>query len=49
MLVDASRGADLLALGSRGHGELAGALIGSVAEHCTARAHCPVLVVHDGS
>ena len=49
VLVDASSGADLLALGSRGHGELSGVLIGSVTEHCVAHAHCPVLVVRDGS
>lgn len=44
VLIDASRGADLLVVGSRGHGEFAGMLIGSVSEHCVANAHCPVLV-----
>jgi nucleotide-binding universal stress UspA family protein len=43
-LVDASRGAELLVVGSRGHGEYAGMLIGSVSEHCVSTAHCPVLV-----
>ena len=47
VLVDASRGAELLALGSRGHGEVGGLLLGSVTEHCAARAQCPVLVVRD--
>jgi len=47
VLVEASRGADLLALGSRGHHELAGALLGSVSEHCVAHAHSPVLVMGD--
>lgn len=45
ILIDASRGADLLALGSRGHGEFAGMLLGSVSEHCVTNAHCPVLVM----
>jgi len=47
VLVDASRGAELLALGTRGHGELGGLLLGSVTEHCAAHAHCPVLVLRD--
>ena len=44
ILVEASRGADLLVVGSRGHGEFVGMLIGSVSEHCATNAHCPVLV-----
>jgi len=47
VLVDASRGADLLVVGCRGHGEIAGMLIGSVSEHCATSAHCPVLVLRD--
>jgi nucleotide-binding universal stress UspA family protein len=46
-LIEASRGADLLVLGSRGHGEFVGMLLGSVSEHCVAHAHCPVLVIRD--
>lgn len=48
LLVEASRGADLLVLGSRGRGEFVGMLLGSVSEHCVSNAHCPVLVVRDG-
>jgi nucleotide-binding universal stress UspA family protein len=43
-LVAASSHADLLVVGSRGHGELGGMLLGSVSEHCAAGAHCPVVV-----
>jgi nucleotide-binding universal stress UspA family protein len=44
VLVDASEGAELLVVGSRGHGEFVGMFIGSVSEYCAAHAHCPVLV-----
>jgi nucleotide-binding universal stress UspA family protein len=44
ILVEASKGADLLVVGSRGHGEFVGMLLGSVSEHCAMNAHCPVLV-----
>jgi nucleotide-binding universal stress UspA family protein len=46
-LVDASRGADVLVIGSRGHGGLVGLLLGSVSEHCVTHAHSPVLVIRD--
>jgi len=46
-LVKAAHGADLLVVGSRGHGEFAGMLLGSVSEHCVTNATCPVLVLRD--
>lgn len=45
ILLQAAEQADLLVLGSRGHGELSGMLLGSVSLHCVTHAHCPVLVV----
>jgi nucleotide-binding universal stress UspA family protein len=44
VLVDASEGADLLVVGSQGHG-LAGALLGSVGRYCAHYAACPVVVM----
>jgi len=45
VLLDASVGADLLVVGSRGHGALHDALVGSVAHECIMGAPCPVVVV----
>jgi len=45
VLIDQSQDADLLVVGSRGHGEFTGMLLGSVSEHCVSHAACPVVVV----
>jgi nucleotide-binding universal stress UspA family protein len=39
------RNADLVVVGSRGHGRLSGLLLGSVAQKLVSHAPCPVLVV----
>jgi len=44
VLIKESKGAELLVVGSRGHGEFFGMLIGSTSEHCVANAACPVVV-----
>lgn len=44
-LVEASRHADLLVIGTRGHGRVAGALLGGVAQKCLQSAECPVVVI----
>jgi nucleotide-binding universal stress UspA family protein len=46
-LIRHSAGAEMLVLGSRGHGGFAGLLLGSVSSACVAHATCPVLIVHN--
>jgi len=47
VLVDASKSAALLVVGSRGHGEFTGMLLGSVSEFVSTHAHCPVVIIRD--
>jgi nucleotide-binding universal stress UspA family protein len=48
-LIASSQDAALLVVGTRGHGEVAGALLGSVAFAVSAHAHCPVVIVRGDS
>ena len=48
VLIDQADGADLLVVGSRGHGGFAEALLGSVSQHCVHHARCPVVILRDG-
>jgi len=45
VLIEASKEADLLVLGSHGHGAFTGMLVGSESIHCVTGAFCPVVVV----
>ena len=44
-LIDMAEGADLLVVGSRGHGGFVGTLVGSVSQYCVSHASCPVVVI----
>jgi nucleotide-binding universal stress UspA family protein len=45
VLLEASENAAMLVAGSRGHGQVAGAIAGSVSQHLARHAVCPVVVV----
>ena len=45
VMLEAAADADLLVVGSRGHGSVADVLLGSVGQYCVHHAHCPVLIM----
>ncbi|MFI9809023.1 universal stress protein [Streptomyces sp. NPDC052301] len=45
VLLRAAEGAEAVVLGSRGRGGFARALLGSVSQHVSQHAHCPVVIV----
>lgn len=44
-LLEAAKGADLLVVGTRGHGGFAGLLLGSVSQQCAHHCPCPIVIV----
>lgn len=47
-LINASEGAELLVVGSRGRGGFRGLLLGSVSQQCAHHARCPIVIVPHG-
>jgi nucleotide-binding universal stress UspA family protein len=45
ILTKAAKDADLLVVGSRGHGGFVGLLLGSVSQQCAHHAPCPIVIV----
>ena len=49
VLCELAKDAQLLVVGSRGHGAIVGTLLGSVSHYCVGHASCPVVVIPDPS
>ncbi len=45
VLLEAAKGAELLVIGSRGHGGFTGTLLGSVSQHCSHLSPCPIVII----
>ncbi len=46
VLLEEASNADLLVVGSRGHGGFSGLLLGSVSQECAQHSPCPIVIVH---
>jgi nucleotide-binding universal stress UspA family protein len=47
VLVEQSRTASMVVIGSRGHGSISSAILGSTVSHVASHAHCPVIVAQE--